>query len=358
MDRIRHPSYEITQLEELAAAYRIPLLDIQLMALNLYGIASSIVDGRARIEVRLDADPDTEWHMIVPTGRVISPYELVGNTLYLAGRRIASLRLIEHDDARLGYARGGGHTLTLNTNKRSTCTGCVFCPNTLADANDPRIAQSEDDVEQWLGAFLLEYGWSDLSAVQEINLSTGCFGEESRALTHLTELRALLNKFSFRGRLGILSSVIRTDPGMLALSMLRPFALFLTLECITRRNLLLKESKANLQPEETIRILASARKNEVDTGVMIVLGLDPLPEVISWLSKAIQYLTDFPNIQIFQSHSQYMDLFRTQGAESLEFFLQARLDLESVLLPSPLRPRSWQNYRTLWYYKFGPENLL
>ncbi|MFP5274547.1 radical SAM protein [Coleofasciculus sp.] len=345
-------------IEELSRAYDVPLLDIQLMALNLYGIASNIGDNRARMKVYLDADPTTEWHLIVPTSQPMSPYELIDNILFCFGKRIAFVRLVEHDDARLGYARVGEQVLTLNTNKRSTCTGCVFCPNTLADSNDPRLSQSEDEIRQWLSAFLLEHGWSNLSSIREINLSTGCFGEESKAISHLTELRVLLNEFSFRGRLGILSSVIQTDEGMKALAELSPFALFITLECVTRRDLLLKESKASLQPAEAVRVLMRAREADVDTGVMLVVGLDPLSEATNWLSEAVPYLTDFPNLQIFQSHSPYMNLFRTKGAEALEFFLTARHNFESILLPTSLRPQRWQNYRPLWYYKFGSEELL
>ncbi|HKO44906.1 MAG TPA: radical SAM protein [Pyrinomonadaceae bacterium] len=345
------------QLEDLASAYDIPLLDVQLMALNLFGIASNIGDGRARVEVRLLADPENEWHLIVPTGRETSPYKLSGDELLLSGVGIASVRLVEHDDAHLGYVRVGGQVLTLNTNRRSICTGCVFCPNTLADANDPRIANSDDELEQWLRAFLQKNHWADLSKLNEINLSTGCFGEESRALEHLRDLRGLLKKYGFTDRLGILSSVIRSSCGLRVLSELEPFALFLTLECITRRKLLLKESKANLDPQQAIRILQRARAVGVETGVMIVVGLDPLRDAINWLREAAPYLTDFPNLQIFQSHSPYMDIFRTDGAEQLEFFLQARRELESMLLPTPLRPRRWQNYRPLWHYKFGAESL-
>jgi hypothetical protein len=343
--------------DELAAIYGVPLRDVHLMALNLYGVSSSFGDGRARIKVRLDSDPGTEWHLIVPTGRSDSDFELVGDTLLLEGERIAYVRLWEHDDARLGYARSQGQVFTMNTNRRSTCTGCVFCPNTLADANDPRLARKEDEIEGWIKALLLDNGWPDLSHVREINLSTGCFGEEALALQHLRMLRALLDGFGFTGRLGILTSVIRTPKGMRALAEIGPFCLFLTLECITRRELLLKESKANLDPAAAIDVLRFAREAGIDTGVMIVIGLDSLPVVYDWLGKAAPYLTDFPNLQIFQSHTSYMDLFRVPGAGTLEFFLDARNEIERILLPTALRPRSWQNYRPLWHYRFGPEEL-
>lgn len=347
----------LSPLERLSTAYALPLPDLHLMSLNLFGISSNIGDGRARMELRLDVDRETEWHVIVPTGMPASHFRLEDDVLFLNGDRIASVRLIEHDDARLGYLRAAGQVMTLNTNRRSTCTGCVFCPNTLADANDPRIAQAENEVAKWLRAFLIEQGWRDLAGLREINLSTGCFGEEARAIAHLADLRVLLSRHGFQGRLGILSSVIRTAEGMKALAAARPFVLFLTLECITRRTLLLKQSKAELRPDEAIRVLERARDAGLDTGVMIVVGLDGLPVVLEWLDRAAAYLTDFPNLQIFQSHNTFMDLFRVQGADSLEFFLQARREFERLLLPTTLRPRRWQNYRPLWHYAFAGEPL-
>jgi hypothetical protein len=347
----------LAPLEKLSTACGIPLQDLQLMSLNLFGISSNIGDGRARMELRLDLDPRTEWHVIVPTNMSTSPFRLENDVLFLNEDRISTARLIEHDDARLGYLRAAGQVMTLNTNRRSSCTGCVFCPNTLADANDPQITRTDGEPEEWLRAFLIDQGWRDLARLREINLSTGCFGDESRAIAHLSSLRALLGNHRFQGRLGILSSVIRTEQGMKALAAARPFVLFLTLECLTRRTLLLKQSKAELQPDEALRVLERARNANLDTGVMIVVGLDGLPEVLEWLDQATPYLTDFPNLQIFQSHNTFMDLLRVQGADSLEFFIHARREFERLLLPTTLRPRRWQNYRPLWHYAFATEPL-
>ncbi|MGW2600234.1 hypothetical protein [Streptomyces klenkii] len=52
----------------------------------------------------------------------------------LNGEKVGEVDGIEDDDAVLGYWRGGTRMLTLNSNARSQCTDCVFCPNTLEDA--------------------------------------------------------------------------------------------------------------------------------------------------------------------------------------------------------------------------------
>ena len=144
---------------------------------------------------------------------------------------------------------------------------------------------------------------------------------------------------------------------MRQLQQVAPFALFVTLECLERRGLLLKDTKASLTPEEAIAVLRRAREAGHDTGVMIVIGLDAMERVTAWLAEAIEHLTDFPNLQIFQSHGMYMDVFRAARAEHLVFFLDARRRLEDLLGRTALRPQRWQNYRPLWYHVFSAEEL-
>ena len=287
-----------------------------------------------------------------------SPFELSNQVLRCGEVEIGSVRLVEHDDARLGYVRVGGHVVTLNTNRRSTCTGCGFCPNTIADANDPRVATTEQEIEIGLRAFLLESGLQDFGIFTEANVSTGCFGDESRAVAHVLMLRRLLSRHGFKGRVGLLSSVIRSLDAMRALTEAAPFALFLTVECLTRRPLLLKESKATMDTEEALCVLARAQEVGLDTGVMLVVGLDPLREVFTWLASAVPHLTEFPNLQVYQSHSALMDHFRVAGAGSVSFFLEARREFEKLLAPTNLRPHRWQNYRPLWYYTFSTHPLM
>lgn len=338
------------------AVIGVPSIDVRdetLMALNLFGLRSDIGQGRARMETRLLDDPHRNWHLILATGQSSSPFEAVdGEIVRDDGRVVARMELVEHDDARLGYSRDSGRVLTANTNRRSTCTGCVFCPNTLAGSSDPRMTTNDEAVSAWVDGVLIERGWTDFSHVQQINLSTGCFGTEDRALAHLQSLRRALAKASFGGRLGILTSVIRTDDGMAQLAELGPFALFLTLECVTRRELILKESKAELTQEEGLRVLERARRAGLDTGVMIVIGLDPIDAVGAWLDSAAPLLTDFPNLQIFQAHTPYMEIFREPGAETLEFFKHARVRFEQSLKDTTLRPSPWANFRPLWYYEY------
>jgi hypothetical protein len=269
---------------------------------------------------------------------------------------VSHARAIEHDDARLGYVRGDGRGLTLNTNRRSTCTGCVFCPNTLADAADPRTTVDGEELSAFLDFLCLREGWNDLHDVEQVNLSTGCFGTPRRATDHLARVRAVLDRFAFSGRLGILSSVIRTPDDFARMrAAAGECALFLTLECIGRRDLILKDTKADLTPERAVGLLEDARAADVDTGVTLIVGLDDPAVVADWLHRAAPSLTDFPNLQVYQSHGPLMDIFRHPGADRLDFMLGARRSFEAI--PFASKPVWWQNFRPLWYRQFAGERL-
>lgn len=46
------------------------------------------------------------------------------------------------------------------------------------------------------------------------------------------------------------------------------------------------------------------------------------------------------------------------AARRLEYFLEARKMLEGIFLSTDLRPLVWEDYRSLWFLKFGNETLL
>lgn len=346
-------------ISDLADEFEVPLADVLMIGLNAFGVQNRQDLGRARCFVRLDAQPDRQFRSIVASGRSESPYSLDGAVLLRAGERVGVVDKVEHDDARLGYFRRDKSVLTLNTNARSHCTGCVFCPNTGSEASDPKVDLRTGELEAWLRILADSNGMIDMSAVDEVNVSTSCFGSEQAAVEHLLLLRSALARVGFHGRLGILSSVIRSSAAFDSLMASGSRScVFLTMECVSNRTLWLKQSKAELSPGEALDVLATARSRGCDTGLTLVVGLDPLGEMCDWLTRAIPHLSDFPNLQIFQVHSRFMASAGLMGEDPLRWFLEARRALEGVLAGRPdLRPCHWQNYRPFWYTTYRGEAL-
>ncbi|MFC9916059.1 hypothetical protein [Streptomyces sp. NPDC127197] len=133
-----------------------------------------------RFQLRLDSRPDTPLYLILSLGRTDSPFELDEHELRLNGEKVGEVDGIEDDDAVLGYWRNGTRMLTLNSNARSQCTGCVFCPDTLEGASDPQIKAL--DMAGYLSALAANSGLSDLATVETVTVCTGCFLHEHLAL--------------------------------------------------------------------------------------------------------------------------------------------------------------------------------
>ena len=347
----------MTEVGRLARAYQLPIEDAILIALNLYGVSSDRGRRRARLTVRLSSAPKPAWLVIVPLNVDESPFHLVDDELRLGGEVVASVEQVSADEAVGGYFRNNGYSATLNPNARSRCTGCAFCPNTLEAAADPRLSE-EHELGELLTAMQEQHPRNDLTELREVTVSTGCFERESAALAHLTRLRSVLGEFGISARIGFLSSVVRSDDAFTYLSAhVAPFVLRVTVECFTRRDLLLKASKANLLPTQMADLLRRARAAGLDTSYTYIVGLDPIADMRIGVAKLSPHLVEFPNFQVYQAHNAIMAGLRSTGSADLEFYLRARREIEAVMDPTGLRPAAWEGYRSLWYFTFAREEI-
>jgi hypothetical protein len=344
-------------VERLAREYRVPVEDALLIALNLYGVDSLEGHNRARLTVSLTRAPGERFLVVVPLNRAESPFQLYGDALTLDGAIVADVHNIDADAAIGGYFRAGGEVLTLNPNARSRCAGCAFCPTTLEVAADPRMT-ADQELAELLHALAAQAPGGDLAGVREVTVSTGCFEREETAVQHLRSLRRALTALGLAPRVGFLSSVLRSDEAFAALAAdVAPFLLYVTVECFTRRELMLKSSKADLTPGEMPDLLRRARHAGLDTSFNYVVGLDPLGPLDDHVRRLAPQVSVFPNFQVFQAHNRFMDSLRTRHADGLEFYLRARLALEAVFPPLGLVPESWRNYRPLWYFEYAGSPL-
>ncbi|MEU2415754.1 hypothetical protein ABZ736_30955 [Streptomyces sp. NPDC013099] len=66
IDRLR-------DLEQAALRHGVPVEDVLLIAVNLYGITSDHARNRSRVNLRLIRRPDVAWQIIVPLNQPASP---------------------------------------------------------------------------------------------------------------------------------------------------------------------------------------------------------------------------------------------------------------------------------------------
>lgn len=354
----RRADLTLAAIAHLAARYDVPVEDALLMAVNQFGISSDQRRHRARLSVRLAREPGVTWMVIVPLNAVGSPFVLRGEELSVGGEVVAQVRRIDADQAVGGYFRDEGRAATLNPNARSRCVGCAFCPNTLEAAADPRLSE-ERELNELLRAMVEQHPRRNLAELREVTVSTGCFEREEAAVSHLRALRSALTAHGVTARVGFLTSVVRSDAAFACLAeWVRPFVLRLTAECFTRRDLMLKASKAALSYPQMPDLLARAARTGLGTSFTYIVGLDPLEELRSGVAALTKHVTDFPNFQVYQAHNTIMAGLRVPGADDLEFYLRARREIERITVPTGLRPQAWECYRPLWYFTFAGEALV
>ncbi|WAL75100.1 hypothetical protein OU787_28420 [Kitasatospora sp. YST-16] len=342
----------------MAEQHGVPVEDSLLIAINLYGISSVHGRHRARISVRLATRPDVAWMVIVPLNAEASLFRLIGEELSLGHEVVGTIDRVAADEAVGGYFRDGGRAATLNPNARSRCVGCAFCPNTLETAADPRLAE-ERELNELLAALVEQHPRHDLTELQEVTVSTGCFERERAAVDHLTGLREVLSAHGIGARIGFLTSVIHSIGAFEELAeRVAPLVLRLTAECFSRRDLLLKASKAALTAQEMPHVLERAMRAGHATSFTYIVGLDRLTELRAGVAELMPFVTEFPNFQVYQAHNSIMAGLRTGGSESLDYYLRARRDIEEIVGPTGLRPVAWECYRPLWYFTFGEEQLV
>jgi hypothetical protein len=345
----------LTHLARVSEEWAVNPEDVFLIALNSCGARSPLTMPRMRFRLRLDSRPEEPLFLIISLGREDSPFELDDHELRLHGTKVAAVEAIEDDDAVLGYWRNGQRMLTLNSNARSQCTGCVFCPNTLEGASDPKL--KAPDLDAYFSTLTTEAGLGDLSGVETVTVCTGCFLYEHLAVEHLAQVRGAMASHECDGVLHFLSSVLATPQGLDRAAELGPFHLTLTAECFTRRPLILKESKARLSPEDMAAVLGAAKQRGITTDFTYIVGLDDPDVAEKHLANFVPVTTAFPRFQVYQAHNPFMDVYRAVSSDRIEFYLDMRGRIERLFAASGLRPRWWQNYRSLWCFTFAGEAL-
>lgn len=340
-----------------ADSYGVPVEDILMIALNIMGVWSDLPYPRMRFKNSFAHIPEDYFYTIVSLGRKTSPFFLTEDSITFAGEMLFNVSGLENDDVVSYYYRNACQELTLNSNARSKCSGCVFCPNTLELPNDPRIKEL-DSLVDFARNIAKENNQPDLSFLQKVTVCTGCFNSEERAIAHLTLVRTALRRVGYHGPLHYLGSVIRSEEGLRHIAQkLGPFHYTITVECLTRRAELLRRSKSSLDYSGMLRLCDLSRENNIEVDFSYVLGLDPLEITISGLSELCRRITTFPRINVFQPHNNEMQQYLAHGAERMDYYLGVRKALEDVFANTKMRPRSYQCYRPLWYFKFAQEDL-
>jgi len=355
----------ITHLTKLSIKYNIPKEDLLLIDLNLRGVNFEIPSGRVRLELKslnkeifslAHSKNIYNFYLAIPTRK--SPYYFKNDYLFWKENLIGQAIGITEDFCDTSYPRRGGTVLNLNPNARTLCKGCKFCYTAFQIPRDREALIEKDKLRKFLKNWLKEFELNNLSHLIQVAIVTGCFPSEKDVVKFLKMAKKVLDEFSFKGELFYFGSQITTKKSLLELEKLKPLGICFSLECfnIKARQYFLRDIKRKVNLDTIKQVLTFANSLGFRTNFSYIVGLEPLSTIEKGFYEFSKYVNSFPIINIFQAH-RGQEKLRCKEANKIEYYIKARKIIEKIFTPFSFRPRPWENYRSLWYIKFGNEFL-
>ena len=346
--------HDINDALRLCAKYDIPLEDVLMMGINLSGVRYDKEDfARGRFTASpLGAGP----FLLALTLNKESRFAHEGDRLTLADITIATASPVENDTCDDTYFRKNGRVITLNSNAKSQCIGCAFC-GVYSLANDEKDLTSPARLHAKASELITESRSHDLSHIEGIGIVTGCFRSERAAADHIKMVRGVFIEHGLAGEVQYIGSQITTPSIIDELAADGRYAIYLTVECFDRRDKLMRADKANISLERGREALCYAKNAGLNTSMLYILGLDPLERIKEEMPKYKDALTRHPIVNLMQAYSAEQESLRHPEARDMDYYILGRKAIESVFLPTRMRPRSWENYRAPWSTAYGGERL-
>lgn len=343
----------VDDIRHLSSKYGVSEEDVLMIGLNGSGIEVEELDYDRGRFVMDPMQGRKYFTALTITSAPLSPFKYKEGDVLLGEQQVGSGGPINKDTCLESYWRANGHQLTLNSNSRSHCKGCKFCGSFRLESQDRALSTVEDFRQKALE--LSRENNSDLSELEAIGLVTGCFPSERDLVTHLTNLRLGFSELGFKGEIRYIGSQLRSREALERLREQGPLGLHLTVESFSRREKLMKKTKASLDLDSGREMLDIAKGMGIDTSFLYIAGLDSLDVVKNELPKYQDVLTRLPQIQVFQAYRPSQLELRVDEARTLDYFLEMRKIVESIF-PS-MHPDPSNNYRSLWYRTYNGQLL-
>ncbi|MBU1013571.1 MAG: hypothetical protein KKG99_11235 [Bacteroidetes bacterium] len=355
----------IEQIKTFAENYGVPFEDALFISLNLFGVTMDVTYNRMRTAFHLNgndsifsyaADLNELDYYFALAVNPKSPFRISEEVLYLDNYKIGKTIGATEDFCDSHYPRRLGTSLNINPNSRTSCRGCEFCYTAYQVPHDRKRMESEQDIREFFYNWINKHDLSDLSHLIQVSVVTGCYQTEKDLLLFLLTLNNVLKDFNFQGRIFYLGSMLVSSEAIQSLREIPSFGYCVSLECFERRHLL-KDSKRELTLVHAKNIMRECVEAGMEVNYTYVIGIESHDVFLPYMQEFIKYTTKFPTINVLQLHQQHNNNLLDPTALDLGYFLEARVKIEKIFLKTTLRPLVWEDYRSLWYLRFGNEIL-
>lgn len=343
----------LSYFENLALEYGVPIQNVVSIALNRYGvICKDIKDNRLRFNLKILGEEEPTFFAVCVNTYLDSPFELKGDNLYLDGKIVGEVSNIERDTCTSTYFRNNKKAITLNSNSRSKCIGCKFCGTYSLSEDDAVDFLTEYKVREYFEDLLIINGISDMNAIENITVCTGCFKNEDALVKHLLDLRRGVDSLGFNGSINYIGSQLRDyDKIRMIRDEIGNFGIYLTIEKFLEREKFMKKEKASLTLEKAKELLSYSSSIGVTSTFLYILGLEDLETVKNYMYYFKESVNKFPIIQVFQDYTPEQEKYRCKDAKNIEYYLKARQMIDEIFSDTELSPKLWECFRSLYHAK-------
>lgn len=356
----------IDNLMDLSTKFSIPMEDLLFLDLNIEGINVGVGGNRIRFGI-----PTTEntnffkesiknninaYYGAYVSSKSNSIYSLnKNNVLYMNNYKICKVGNPLPNFCESSYLRQRSRTVNLNPIVKSKCTGCKFCHIIGQVPHEIIKLNNEHNLELFILKYLRRTNSKDLINLDQIAIVTGCFKSEQLLSNYLILLKNVFSKYKFRGEIMYFGSQTKSKSTLKYLKeKIGNFTYCFTLECFERGKELLNFIKSSISLDDIKNIMMFSKSIGINITFSYIIGLEKLNIVEKYFNMFKGYITKFPIINIYQIHINQENL-RENTAETINYYIYARKILENIFYNTYLRPNPWENYRPLWYLKFGYE---
>jgi hypothetical protein len=341
----------------LSSRFHLPPSEIRYIDLNRTGVYLPNNEVRTGFRARILTEINTLEKRIT---YFALPVREKGDTSFMASESGLSFKedilgeifKIELDTCDTSYMRGPDK-LNLNSQRRGNCRGCDFCVHNYDDLYDSSVIKDSTALnsKKQISNFFegLEKKGVETSKLSQIAVVTGLFHSEERVVEHLQRIKEVVSTLGFEGELLYFGCEVNSPEALRSLSQLGNMTLIYAVDAFTKRNQLMNPEKTRLDLEHIRGVLGYARGLGIKTTYAYVAGIDDLETIARKAEKFMECINRFPVINVYQIQTPgQMSIIRPEAKE-LDYYLWARLLFEEVFRNSELKPRRWENYRSLWY---------